>query len=214
MIPCVANIARTEKVLYNPKATQMAHWQGVPDGGRLSVKDGSPLILVLETPGELDEFRQIYDLREPDWPDTTTQHEGWLLDHLSGLRFLGFAPARDVNLGHPPNSRTETGYSRYLWVIDDNGLPFVKEVKSARLNSNLPKHTNLTGGQPAYAGGELWFGTEDALFVSGGSRRYRPIDLAQLDEAVRVFRAFGYTVTSLGWDEDRDEPRRFLWVSP
>jgi hypothetical protein len=99
-------------------------------------------------------------------------------------------------------------------VINDKGLPFVKEIKIDRLNSNLPKHTNLTGGQPAYVGGELWFGTEEALFVSGGSRRYQPIDPAQLDEAVRVFCAFGYTVTSLGWDDDRDKPRRFLWVSP
>ena len=211
--PCVANVARPERVLYNPKATQSAHKQGVHDCGRLSGKDGSLLALVLETPRELDEFRQIYDPREPLWPDTAQAHEGLLLDHLSGLRFLEYAPAREVHRGYPPKSRSETGHHRYLWVINDEGLPFVKEIKNVHLKSNLPKHTNLTGGRPAYAGGELWFGTEEALFVSGGSRRYKPIHSVQLEEAVGVFRAFGYTVTSLGWDKDRDEPRRFLWVS-
>jgi hypothetical protein len=186
----------------------------VHDCGRLAGKDGSLLILVLETPRELDEFRQIYAFREPDWPDTAKAHEGLLLDLLTGLRFLGQAPAQDVHLGYPPNSRREVGLHRYLWVINDKGLPFVKEIHNARLNSNLPKHTNLTGGLPAYAGGELWFGTEEALFVSGGSRRYIPINSDQLEGAVDVFRAFGYTVTSLGWDKDRNEPRRFLWVSP
>ena len=87
------------------------------------------------------------------------------------------------------------------------------EIINDRLNSNLPKHTNLTGGVPAYVGGELWFRTEEALFVSGGSRRYTP-NLCQLIDAVDVFRAFGYNVKSLGWDEDRDEPSRIYWVQP
>ena len=168
--------------------------------------------MVFESPRELDEFRLRYEVRVPDWPDAAQAHEGWLLDQLSGLRFLGNAPAQEVHRGHPPKSRSEAGQHRYLWVINDEGLPFVKEIKNVRLNSNLPKHTNLTGGQPAYAGGELWFGTEESLFVSGGSGRYEPIHSDQL--AVGVFRAFGYAVTSLGWDTDRDEPRRFLWVSP
>ena len=170
--------------------------------------------MVLKTPSELDEFKLLYDLREPDWPEWAQPHEGWLLNSLSGLRFLGLAPARDVHRGHPPNSRSETGHNRYLWVIDDEGLPFVQEVENTHLNSNLPKHTNLTGGQPAYVGGELWFGTEVSLFLSGGSRRYEPVGPVQLDKAVRVFRAFGYDVTSLGWDDDTDKPRRFLWVAP
>ena len=194
--------------------TRAAHQRGVHDGGTLSGGDGSPLTLVLKTPDELDKFRLLYDLREPYWPEWAQPHEDWLLNHLSGLRFLEPAPARNVHRGHPPRSREQTGFNRYLWVIDDEGLPFVQEVEKTHLNSNLPKHTTLTGGQPAYVGGELWFGTEALLFVSGGSRRYRPVNPAQLDEAARVFQAFGYNVTSLGWDDDRDEPRRFLWVTP
>ena len=81
------------------------------------------------------------------------------------------------------------------------------------MNNEFPKHTNLTGGGPAYAGGELWFETEESLFVSGGSGRYEPIDAEQLEEAVSVFGAYGYTVTSLGWDISMDKPRRILWES-
>ena len=65
---------------------------------------------------------------------------------------------------------------------------------------NLPKHTNLTGGGEAYVGGELWFASNDSLYVSGGSGRYPPIDSRQLEQAVGVFRHYGYEARSLGWD--------------
>ena len=166
---------------------------------------------MLEHPRELDEFRSRYEAQEPFWPDWAKPHERCLLDHLSGLRSLEYAAARDVQFGFPPRSRGDTGHDRYLWVINDEGLLFVKEILNDRLNSNLPKHTNLTGGLPAYAGGELWFRTEGALFVSGGSTRYKP-NRSQLEDAVDVFRAFGFNVQSLGWDEDRDEPSRIYRV--
>ena len=91
-----------------------------------------------------------------------------MLDHSSGLRLLGHAPAQDVDFGAPPASRKEEGRNRYLWVIDDQGIPYIKEIPLELLISEKPKHTNLTGGRPAYAGGELWFRTQEALFMSGG----------------------------------------------
>ena len=60
-------------------------------------------------------------------------------------------------------------------MINDEGVPFIKEMPIPALNSEFPKHTNLTGGQPAYVGGELRFPTGESLFVSGGSGRYNPI---------------------------------------
>ena len=68
------------------------------------------------------------------------------------------------------------------------------------LDGNPPKHTNLTGGKPAYIGGELWFAGARHMFVSGGSGRFHPLDEEQLSAAIDVFSSFSYMVTSLGWD--------------
>ena len=97
--------------------------------------------------------------------------------------------------------------SRYLWVIDTRGIPYILESAIPTISSE-PKHTNLTGGDEAYLGGELWFASSTELFISGGSGRYPPVDATQLEEAAQVFRSFGYGATSLGWDCQRDEARR------
>ena len=65
--------------------------------------------------------------------------------------------------------------SRYLWVINDDGILFTLEIPIDDLNGEKPKHTNLTSGRPAYIGGELWFETGARLFVSGGSRTWLPV---------------------------------------
>lgn len=69
------------------------------------------------------------------------------------------------------------------------------------LDGNVPKHTNLTGGNPAYIGGQLWFSDTRHMLVSGGSGRFPPLDEEQLTAAITVFSSFEYKVTSLGWDE-------------
>ena len=166
-----------------------------------------------ETPSKLILFRQRYEARKSSIPTTQQSNESLQLECLSDLRLLDYAPAKDVYLGAPPKSRKDQGSHRYLWVIDDKGIPFIKEMHIVALNNEFPKHTNLTGGGSAYAGGELWFETEESLFVSGGSGRYEPIDAEQLEEAVSVFAAYGYTVTSLGWDNSISGPRRILWES-
>ena len=72
-----------------------------------------------------------------------------------------------------------------------------------------PNHTNLTGGKEAYLGGEMWFASSSALYISGGSGHYRPENIRQLDEARLVFSSFNYAVTSLGWDDGSGYPKRF-----
>ena len=159
----------------------------------------------------LDEFRRRYSPRPPRLRSSFSESELRKLTEVDGLRMLDHAPApEDILLGTPPRSRTANGRHRYLWVIDLNGVPYIREMFIHALegnSDNLPKHTNLTGGGPAYLGGELWFESRAELYVSGGSGRYRPKSESQLDDAVAVFRGFGYDVTSLGWDGG---PRRFL----
>ena len=155
----------------------------------------------------IDGFRCRYSLRPPQWPPSPSEKHQ--LSAADGLRALCRAPAREVLWGTPPRSRSDPGQHRYLWVIDANGIPYIRESPIQAICHRLPKHTNLTGGGSAYLGGELWFGSCTHLYVSGGSGRYPPIDSGQLDCAVQVFRDFGYHVTSLGWDEGTDSARRF-----
>lgn len=155
----------------------------------------------------LDDFRCRYLLR---CPEKKSPPQNWKrqLASADGLRVLKHAPAQGVSLGTPRSSRTD-GKHCYLWVIDANGIPYIHESPIQAICGNLPKHTNLTGGGKAYLGGELWFETDSCLCVSGGSGRYPPIDSDQLDCAVRVFRDFGYDVTSLGWDAGTGKAKRY-----
>ena len=95
-------------------------------------------------------------------------------------------------------------------MIDENGIPYVLDVSLPELNGKNPKHTNLTGGGNAYVGGEMWFETADALWVSGGSGRYQPVSEDQLVDSVRVFQNFGYSVSSLGWNSESNKACRCL----
>ena len=155
----------------------------------------------------LDDFRGRHALRSPQ-RRSGSAHETIQIDAEHGFRLLGSAPACSVSFGCPPDSRTETGDNRYLWVIDERGIPYILEERLAAICSNLPKHTNLTGGGLAYLGGELWFASPIVLYVSGGSGRYPPLDRQQLEDAVQVLMSYGYEVDSLGWDDGTGMARR------
>ena len=150
----------------------------------------------------LEHFRGRQALRSPQIEADRPDHEIIQIEAEFGLRLLGTAPAHNVLFGYPPTSRTETGPNRYLWVIDERGIPYILEEPLAEISSNLPKHTNLTGGGRAYLGGEMWFASSMKMCVSGGSGRYPPVDRQQLEDAVQVLRSFGYDVDSLGWDDE------------
>lgn len=128
----------------------------------------------------------------------------------AGLRILENAPASGVQTGRPPRGREDEPTNRYLWVIDDSGIPYIREVKLPVLQNCVPKHTNLTAGGCAYIGGELWFGDYVSIYVSGGSGRYPPKNPQQLADAVEVFTSYGYEVTSLGWDDDHNWAAKYI----
>jgi hypothetical protein len=127
-----------------------------------------------------------------------------------GLRFLEPAPATNILTGRPPSSRNESGFHRYLWVIDANGIPYIIESPLKAIGNQVPKHTNITGGKEAYLGGEMWFNSQESLYISGGSGRYPPSDERQLQEAAEIFESFDYSVKSLGWDHVEGHARRYM----
>ena len=156
----------------------------------------------------LDDFRSRYDLRPPEF--IGSQREAVQLHLNSVLRLLRPAPAMDISIGTPPSSFTDDPTNRYLWVIDERGIPYIIESPNAAIGRKLPKHTNLTGGGDAYLGGEMWFSSTISIYISGGSGRYPPKGECQLEDAARVFNVFGYDVTSLGWNEDTGRAFRVL----
>ena len=98
----------------------------------------------------------------------------------------------------------------YIWVIDSSGIPYVIELSMPILGNKEPKHTNLTSGGRAYVGGQLWFHSEHCMYVSGGSGRFPPLDEAQLEAVIEVFKSFNYSVRSLGWNHATGRARRVL----
>ncbi len=143
----------------------------------------------------LDDFRARYSLRPPQKEALVRETK-----RLGEVRFLEGAPATDVSFGAPPRTAGK-GFNTYLWVIDQRGVPYILEEELPELCGEKPKHTNLTEGRSAYMGGELWFQTHSSLWLSGKSGRYGPQTSVELDDSVAVFRWFGYTVRSLGWDD-------------
>lgn len=120
------------------------------------------------------------------------------------------APATGISLGKPRESRSAPGINTYLWVIDENGIPYVLDEELVELNGRRPKHTNLTSGGVAFVGGEMWFEAADKMWISGSSGRYHPLSAEQLEDSVKVFESHDYSVWSLGWDFVNDRANRFL----
>ena len=133
------------------------------------------------------------------------------VDQSDGMRHLNTAPVEGAfQVGKPRRSNSDDAIDCYLWVIDERGIPSISEAPLKRIGPGRLHHTNLTGGGDASVGGELWFETADALYVDGSSGRYPPSSPAHLAHAVRLFEAAGFTVNSLGWDEETDQAFRFL----
>ena len=166
----------------------------------------------MNVPSALGEFLRLHVPRPPKWQPPREQR--LLLAAADGARSLGPAPASGVLFGRPPLFWDDPDAAGcYLWVIDATGVRYVRESPLPALDGELPKHTNLTGGEAASVGGGLWFdsgGNGAKLHLSGGSGRYPPDSAAQLDDAVRVFEELGYTVVSLGWDDGTGAAKRYL----
>lgn len=135
------------------------------------------------------------------------------VEAADGLRLLNQCPPDgDFTVGRPRQHSGEDAVACYLWVVDERGIPSISEAPVDRIGAQNLHHTNLTGGGNASVGGELWFVARDEVYVSGGSGRYPPASEAHLDRAVGVFKAAGFRVKSLGWDQESGTAIRFLRV--
>lgn len=140
----------------------------------------------------------------------TNADELILLSAGDGVLDLDPPPAASRVTGNPDDPA-----ARHLWVIWPQGFPYLHERApdvQVPLASGVAKHTNLTGGNPASCGGELWIDPANAskLYVNGASGRYGPTTPQQLADAVALIQGLGFSVVSFGWDDDTNLPARVL----
>ena len=127
-----------------------------------------------------------------------------------GLWYLNEVPAAPPK-GIPRRSSQGDGENCHLWIIDQRGRPCISEAPLARLGEDNLHHTNLTGGEDASIGGEVWFDEMPRVYLSGSSGRYPPRHSRHLKDAERLFSDVGFEVFSLGWDLETDTPQR-VWL--
>lgn len=73
-------------------------------------------------------------------------------------------------------------------------------------SAGMVKHTNLTSGANAYAGGELRFLDKDRLIINGKSGRYPVPQVDKLAALGRAFLESGYHVCCMGFDAEAGLP--------
>ncbi len=87
---------------------------------------------------------------------------------------------------------------KYLWIIDGDGLRVIKETTPNTLaERGYVCHTNITGGAEALQGGELWFCTDDLIYLNYKSGRYGAETEDQKQAVLDYFQQLGFTVIRL-----------------
>jgi hypothetical protein len=140
-----------------------------------------------------------------------------LLTSSDGVGELDCPPIGAVVFCPPP--KTPDDYQsvqyqdkKYLWVLLSNSFPYILEycVAMKKTKRGKASHTNLTGGANAWCSGELWFGDDTkTIYLNGGSGRYPPKTVEELNTVAEALKGAGYTVVNFGWDEDRNGPARY-----
>lgn len=125
---------------------------------------------VLEGENLKKEFvRFVYDATDNDYPSNTLK-----------------ASAEDIMEGRAENQK-------YLWVINKGGLFVIPEqTKNPKAGRGVVCHTNLTGGEAANQGGELWFDNDGTVYINNKSGRYGATTLSQRNAVIDYFRFVGY----------------------
>lgn len=155
---------------------------------------------------KVDEFFLAYKSEHPARePDLSNQRFPDEVEDLRGhadVYPIVPAPIAWAVVGVPSAGRGDQGANKFLWVVGTDDLPSALEageLGKTRQRGYLA-HTNLTGGRPAHAGGEMWFKDDRSIWLTGGSGRYRPRSADELEAIATAFRRAGFVVASCGWD--------------
>jgi hypothetical protein len=84
--------------------------------------------------------------------------------------------------------------TRYLWVLDDEGLKIILEKTPCSSDRGHACHSNITQGRKAYHGGELWFHNEQEISLNFFSGRYNTRTKEQDEAVMEYFQSLGIQV--------------------
>jgi hypothetical protein len=147
-----------------------------------------------------------HELREPDLRNKRADDEMYPIDPKERCLLGDQNPGRCIKEGTkaPPDESC-----KYLWVVMSEEVVFALENGPAgkATSRGTLTHTNITSGQPAHSGGEVWFANSRRLMFNGKSSRYRPRTGIEMAELLRSFLDAGFEAISWGWNEDTNEPR-------
>ncbi|WP_051327015.1 hypothetical protein [Desulfatibacillum aliphaticivorans] len=169
--------------------------------------------------GYFEDHRSVYPARNPDlkrqqYPDEVTQ-----IGAEEGLFEIEFPCPEKIKFGAAPKSREDEAkamQTKYLWVVAMENVPAALEYcgNGRHFERGRLSHTNLTGGKAAHTAGELWFYDARTVVINGGSSRYKPRNSEELASAAQAFRDAGFSVASMGWDNETAREFRFLRGEP
>ncbi|NEV77829.1 hypothetical protein DYI24_12340 [Rhodopseudomonas sp. BR0C11] len=169
-----------------------------------------------KTKAAFDIFRKCHPLKELDPAKVDNEDQTRPMTASDGLRLWQDGPVNGKSkaTGSPP--MIEPDQDTMLWVVGRTDVVYAPERSefSAGLKSLVIKHSNLTGGKPAFCGGELLQIDERTVVVNGRSGRYGPKTAGELDNIAGCFRASGYDVWNMGYDEEAGYPRPFVGSEP
>lgn len=97
-----------------------------------------------------------------------------------------FAQVRDIMNG-------EAELQKYLWIINTDGLFIIPEQTINKdADRGIVCHTNITGGEKAIQGGELWFCSDGTIYINNKSGRYGATTLKERQAILEYFEYVGY----------------------
>lgn len=148
------------------------------------------------------DYKSRFNARPYDASKVNNPSELVQIDYLTleedGVNF-------SLNISEDMDWTKPSDATKYLWLIMDQEVRVIEENIQP-----IPKHTNLSGGENAYCGGEVWFTTPNHIYFNGGSGRYTPRSKEELENIETALQYFGYDVVSFGWDDDLERPARSL----
>jgi hypothetical protein len=128
----------------------------------------------------------------------------------------GTVSIENIPAEQPRMINVESLKSQQLWVVRLQDVVHAIEGMPVglKLESGVIKHSNLTAGGQAFAGGELIVLDENTIVINGRSGRYGPRSTEEMADVAIAFRRSGYRIWSMGFDEEAGYPFPFIGVLP
>lgn len=173
---------------------------------------------LIRNPSESDQLLADDGLSElTDGPEATVPDEIGGTDVAIDANTEAPEPVVPDQSRLPPFSQHNLPGPAQLWVVRGDDVLYAAEAcpfGEARAVDGRIKHTNLTGGQPAFSGGELVFLDNGKIVVSGNSGRYGPRSATEMSDVAIAFRDAGYTVYSTGYDQEANRAQPLIGPAP